>query len=130
MSLTYTVPLFDGLSNYSIKENALSDFYINKSALQLTARSTYAYFERSRKNFTTSFKTMVERLNTLKLSKTIFKDSLNQFKQGRLSVNDLLVEQSRLLQTQQLANQGLYNAHLGLIDLCHSLGKRVYKECM
>lgn len=57
--------------------------------------------------------------------------SLNDLSKIKIGLQGVLhVEQSRLLETQQLANQGLYYAHLGLVDLCHSLGKRIYKECM
>lgn len=128
-SVQYTLPLFDGFANWGNYQNDLSTFYTQKARLYQQTRGAYAYFENSRESFRISYETYERRMKTLTLAKELYDNSLVQFRKGKLSVNELLVDQDRLLRTEQLANLGIYNVHNGLTDLCHSLGKRVLNSC-
>jgi outer membrane protein TolC len=128
-SIQYTLPLFDGFGNWGNYQRDLGNFYTQKARLYQQTRGAYAYFKNSRESFRISYETYKRRLKTLSLAKDLYNNSLVQFRRGKLSVNELLVDQDRLLRTEQLANLGIYTVHTGLTDLCHSLGKRVINSC-
>lgn len=129
-SITYTLPLFDRLSSYGSYQKSLGNYYVKKAELYYANRESFAFYQKARSNFKISLETFNERQKTLKLTKRLYKDSIKQFNRGRLSVNDLLVEQKRLLLTEQNANQGNYQRHISLADLCHSIGSKVTGSCL
>ncbi len=48
-----------------------------------------------------------------------------RFRLGRTTVNDLALDQNRLLQAELLSVEGWENAHLSFVRLCHALGSHV-----
>lgn len=73
--------------------------------------------------------TVKSRLETLKLGKRIYQTSYKRFRAGRATVNDLAIDQNRLFQSENLANDGMAQLHLLLTQYCHLQGKLV-EECL
>jgi outer membrane protein len=129
-SLTYTLPLFDRFSQKAELEQARSQWRAIEVKKSFNHKAFKLREEVARKNLAWAQKSSMERDEALRLSTRLFDHSLNQFKRGQLSVNELLVDQDRLLRTEQLANQAFYQAHIQLVDFCHSHGKSVAMNCL
>jgi len=75
-----------------------------------------------------SYQNFNNRIKTLKSSSLLFKSSVRQFKRGKLSVNDLFVEQDRLFKTRVLTNKAVYQLHQSYLEYMHLLGMPVTKN--
>lgn len=64
---------------------------------------------------------------TLDLSRTLYIDNFKRFKSGRVSVNDLQQDQNRLLNSEQLYNEGLLQFHLNYLDYCFMRDRELMK---
>ena len=71
----------------------------------------------------------MDRRKALKTSTKLYTGSLGQFNQGQLSVNELLVDQDRLLRTEQIANAATHQMHGTVLNFCHSRGKAFVQGC-
>ncbi len=129
-SLVLTIPLFDQL-------NSLSNF---KQAEALSAKTTaqkYSVmreigpkFEAAQMKFQTSLDSTIRREKNLSVSRKLYDDNFSRFKQGRVSVNDLLIDQSRLSDAELLAIEAWYNLHVNYERLCHAGGMQVYADAL
>jgi hypothetical protein len=80
-------------------------------------------------NLKISWKNWLERKEALKISNKLYQSTLGQFNQGKLSVNELFVDQDRLLRTEQIANEALHQLHTSTLAFCHSRGRSYVKGC-
>jgi len=128
-ALVYTLPLFEGFTQYAELQRvaALRNAYEVRQRFeqQLATRQQDA----QKNNLQVSWKNWVERREALKTSSQLYKGSLNQFNQGQLSVNELLVDQDRLLRTEQIANSAIHQLHGTVLSFCHSRGKAFTRGC-
>ena len=123
--LTLTIPIFEkfvGWSQARIQSLTAQQAEINR---ELIARTANAEIESLTVGYRAARESAIARERTSKLTSRIYGDSLQRFRMGRTSANDLSVDQNRLLETQILEVQGWTNAHLSLARLCHSLGQSV-----
>lgn len=128
LSINLSIPLFENFNSYSTYKAQTASLYSQKLNTKLIQRSVRETFLAASKNLKISFDTYLKREKNLKLASKLFKSGLIQFRNGRISANDLLVEQNRLLRTQLLANEGKSLVHLAIFRLCHSRGS-LLKEC-
>ena len=128
-ALVYTLPLFEGFTQKTELERtaALRNAYEVKQQFEknLASQTQAAQGE----NLKVSWKNWMERREALKVSTKLYKGSLNQFNQGKLSVNELLVDQDRLLRTEQIANSTIHQLHKSVLSFCHSRGRAFVKGC-
>ena len=128
-ALIYTLPLFEGFTQYTELQRAaaLRNAYEVRQRFerQLATRQQDA----QKANLQVSWKNWVERRDALKTSTKLYNGSLNQFNQGQLSVNELLVDQDRLLRTEQIANSAIHQLHGTVLNFCHSRGQAFVKGC-
>lgn len=121
-SIVYTLPLFE---NYSLKKKIEQI-----KAQRLAAKINYQYKKELiganglaiKEKLLLSYLNFKNRLTTLAVSRKLFNSSASQFKRGKLSVNDLLIEQDRLLTTKLLTNNAIYDLHISYIDFLHING--------
>ena len=128
-SLVYTLPLFDGFGQYTeLKRNAAirnANEVRQRFEKRLAARQQQA----EAANLQVSWKNWMDRRKALKTSTKLYTGSLGQFNQGQLSVNELLVDQDRLLRTEQIANAATHQMHGTVLNFCHSRGKAFVQGC-
>lgn len=128
-TLTLTLPLFDRFTNLS---NARAESAIERQAeiqrveIERTALSQY---EAARDSFKTLIHSAQDRESTLLKSKNLYRDSLRRFENGRSDTNELLIDQTRALDSELLAISGWAEAHTALSTLCHNLGQKL-SECL
>lgn len=123
-----TLPLFDRLVNLS---NARSQAHLIREAefekVQVE-RNADAEITAARQGLARAVKSAIEREATLSKSVNLYQDSLRRFQNGRADTNEMLLDQTRVLDTELLAISGWSDAHLAFARFCHSLGKRI-SEC-
>lgn len=120
-----SLPLFDHLVNLS---NARSEAHLIRQAefqkVEIE-RTADAQVTSARLGLTRAVKSAIERESTLSKSVNLYQDSLRRFQNGRADTNEMLLDQTRVLDTELLAISGWSDAHLALVRFCHSLGKRI-----
>lgn len=128
-ALVYTLPLFAGFTQYTElqRTKALRNAYEVRQRFERLLAQRQQDAQKS--NLQVSWKNWVERREALKISSKLYQGSLNQFNQGQLSVNELLVDQDRLLRTEQIANSAIHQLHGTVLNFCHSRGKAFVRGC-
>lgn len=125
---TLSIPLFDRLSHINDAREQKQTVAIAEAKLDQQARDLRSDAKLARETFQKQLNTALDREKTLALSQRLFEDAQKRFQMGRLSSNDLSIEQSRLIDSELYAIQGWSNAHQAAVRLCHSLGKRILDE--
>jgi outer membrane protein TolC len=122
------LPLFDRLSLYS---DARERVFVRSSAelaLEQVRRDARAEWDGARHVFVTSLDTARSRDRILGVSRKLYSDGLQRFRSGRISADELVLEQQRVYDSERLAVQGWATAHLAYSRLCKALGLRL-AEC-
>ena len=123
--LTLSVPLFDGLvslTNYRLQKITEQLAEVNSESIRRTAP---AAVESLRLAYKTTKDSAIDREKTAQLAERLYTDNFQRFRLGRVTANDLAIDQDRLLQSQLLAINGWLNAHSAYSRLCHGLGRYV-----
>lgn len=128
-SLVYTLPLFDQFDQYT--EYKRTEAQRLARAVRRTFQERFSDNNQDAEgaNLEISWKNWVERKDSLSLSSRLYSSSLFQFNQGQLSVNELFVDQDRLLRTEQTANLALHQLHTSVLSFCHSRGRAFVLGC-
>ena len=120
--LTLSVPLFDGFTTWgNYKIQGLEERRAGL-ALETIRREAPAEVASLRQSYQFARDSALAREKTAQVTSRLYNDNLQRFRLGRASANDLEIDQSRLLDSQQLEVQGWLTAHLSYLRLCHSLG--------
>ncbi len=126
--LSLTIPISDQLneySNYTQAVNQAGQASVQKSFL---IRALVPQFESAKLKFLNSLDSTLRREKNLSVSRKRYDDNFSRFKQGRVTVNDLLIDQNRLSDAELLAIESWYNLHLNFERLCHANGLSVGAE--
>lgn len=126
MMLNLTFPLFDGWKTVAAYKDEVANVTASTYQYIEAERIARAEFESTQKNLKTLIQTARERDRTLELSRRLFEDNFKRYEEGRVTVNDLQLDQNRLLDTELLANRGWLDAHLGVVSYCHAKGSRLF----
>ena len=128
-ALTLSFPLFNRYANASdIGLQAQSVIAAEKKRdgvridLDQEKRSSQAGFE-------LALESVKRRVDTLQISKRIYQDNLRRFRGGRITADELLIDQDRLLTSQLLEVEGWATVHRQSTRYCHALGYRL-RDCL
>ncbi len=124
-TFTLTVPFFDRLTNYSTYKAQVYTRQIAELNLEQAERDARSEWTAAHSAFELAFRSALSRDKTLGISRKLYEDNLRRFQSGRISANDLVVDQTRLYDSELLAVQGWAAAHLAYARLRHSLGLSV-----
>ena len=116
--ISVTLPIWDQFSRrrqISIHQAELEYVRWRKSDLEKSER---AEAETSYTQLKLSQQTAQARQRNFDRAKSLYNDALARFKLGRMTANDLFLEQNRLLETQRLLVDGLYDYHVTLGRIC------------
>jgi outer membrane protein TolC len=124
-SLLLNFPLFDRLTTLS---NARVQAYAKKQAevtLETVRRQAQSEWDSALAGFRTALSSARSRDQVLRKSREIYQDQLRRFQLGKISANDLAVDEQRFHDSELLAVNGWAAVHVNLADLCHARGLRV-----
>lgn len=127
--LSFNIPLFNNFQHFADYKKAVADQYVGAAQFKNTQRFLKTSLEASSANLQSALATYKLRMQTLELSTQLFNHTLRQFQNGRISVNDLILDQDRLLQTQLLANSGAATLHNAVANFCSAVGKSIQDAC-
>lgn len=127
--LTLTIPLWSQYetsatvsSNYAQYITALNDFKATEQSLNQRLGFLNEKMKTARANLS-------EAKTNLEKSKGLYRDILRSFRLGRISTNDLILEQNRLLDTQTALALSQLTFHQTLIETCALAGLRA-SQCL
>ena len=127
--LTLTLPIWNGLETSSQVStahaqyiDALNDYKDTEQALTQRTMFLKEKIETARLNLN-------ESKRNLKLSKKLYDDILKSFRLGRISTNDLIIEQNRLLESENNLALSQLSFHQGIIEACTLSGLKS-SECL
>lgn len=125
LSLNFTWSLFNGFRDRA--NLAQSRYLLEEAKHRLTdlERETKALQISEMNNFKMAVESLQRRKKTLEISRKIYRQSVRRFQDGKLSFNDLEIDQNRYLETELLAQEGEAQVHLKLADICLVYGKSV-----
>lgn len=121
-SLLVNFPLFDRLTAYA---NAKVQAYAVKQAevaLETVRRSARADWDSASAGFRLALSSARARDQVLGKSRSIYQDQVRRFEMGKITANDLAVDQRRFYDSELFAIQGWTAVHLNLAQLCHARG--------
>jgi len=126
--ITVSIPLFNGWQTVSSVKTSQYTLANSRKTLTTTERNANSEWDKAKNNLIQAIATARDRNTNMKLSRSLYKSNFKRFQQGRSSVNDLLVDQNRFLDSESQANSGWLQAHLAWLDFCHAMGQRI-KNC-
>ena len=127
-TFTITLPLFERFEGYTRAAIQSGNRSIAEFNLEQIQRDVVNRWTTSRAGFKILLDSADRREKTLELSRKIYEDNLKRFRGGRVSANDLLIDENRLFDSELLAIRGWSAVHVVYMEVCHSLGRRV-KNC-
>ncbi|TNF25913.1 MAG: TolC family protein [Deltaproteobacteria bacterium] len=123
--ITISIPLFDGWQTVSSVKSSQYTLAASKKTLTTKERSAKSEWDMAKDNLIQAIETARERNSNMILSRKLYKANFRRFQQGRSSVNDLLVDQNRFLDSESQANSGWLQAHMAWLQFCHTMGQRL-----
>jgi outer membrane protein len=120
--LLITFPLFEGYRTRTSIDQEWARRVNAEYELRSMERKSKALYREVTENLIRLKETVEERERTQSLARKLFDDNFKRYQEGRTSVNELLIDQNRLFESQILANRGLYDFHQSLIAFCQSQG--------
>ena len=128
-TLSIVYPIFEHLTTVSRAREQAYTLASSEAKLVQIQRNAQAEWQSSQKSIKIALESAVARDHTALLSRKLYQDNLKRFQIGRISSNDLAIDQNRMYDAQLLAIQGWGVAHSHFTRYCHSLGYRV-KYCL
>jgi outer membrane protein TolC len=120
--LTISFPLFEGYRPRTSIDQEWARRVNAEYDLRSLERKSRALYREVKENLLRLRETVQERERTQSLARKLFDDNFKRYQEGRTSVNELLIDQNRLFESQILANRGLHDFHQSLISFCQSQG--------
>ncbi len=121
--LVLSVPLFEGFTDYAAYRQQSAAAIASRLAFEETARSVPSGQDVAQKNFSIAWRTAQARERTLSTARALLKTALERFRVGKTRADELLLDQSRVLQAEQLAVDGWAEAHRSAARLLHAFGQ-------
>jgi outer membrane protein TolC len=116
--LVLTLPLWD---QYSTQSKAISDYasYLEVENELKTAQARNSaeltFFDQKLEIVK---KNLVDSKKNIEVSKSLYSDMVKAFQYGRISVNDLLIEQNRLIESEITFSKNMLSYHQVLVEGC------------
>lgn len=127
-TLTVTIPLFD-LGKHAGYQLQLQEKSLALVTEEKVKRNIQVEWEKTQTNLIEAIKSAKEREESLQLAKNLHQDNKRRLQAGRSSMNDILVDQNRLIEAERLAIDGWVKSHLLYSKFCHLPGKRGGQDC-
>ena len=127
--VTLSYSLFNGLSDMSNYKLEKAKKILTKAQLEHSSRLRKSEWDERKSTLIESIENLKIRQRTLNLAKKLLNVAERNFKRGRSSINDLKLDQTRLLESRNAYIEGWQNVHLKLLELCQEKSQ-FYKACI
>jgi outer membrane protein TolC len=123
--LTISIPLFSNWQTFSSYKAAQATSSSSNYNYKAKARSAESDWDALKQNLIESISTAKEREINVKLSRSLYKANFKRFRAGKATVNDLQLDQARLLQAESQQSSGWAAAHLAFLNYCQAKGTSI-----
>jgi outer membrane protein TolC len=123
--LYLTIPLWSKYETAAKVSSAYADYLGAKSQFETAKNLNEAKKESIEKKIQLTRKNLEEAKNNLVKSEKLYDDMLKSFRFGRISMNELLIEQNRLIDSQMILSQSEWDFHKILLEACAILGQPI-----
>jgi outer membrane protein TolC len=120
--LGVSFPLYSGFSDKAALSEQKAARVRARQDLLAKKREAESMLKARTKALEIAIDSAISREETLTLSRKLYQHNFKRFEAGRVSVNDLLVDQNRLLDSESLAEEGWANAHRAWVNFCSEQG--------
>lgn len=127
--LVLTLPLWDQYQTAATAATNYNSYVTAKNEYELNRRSENAQREVLAKRLSIHSQNLLDAKANLDKSQKLYKDMLKSFRYGRMSVNDLLTEQDRLIQSEITLSESQLTFHKMLMESCGVSGLPV-AQCL
>lgn len=125
--VTLSMPLFDGLRDYTSYRVQRAEQDVAAAKLERIVRDIPLRQDLAQNNFRIAFESAAVREKTLASARRLLESGLERFRVGRGGVDELTLDQNRVVQAELLAAQGWQQVHLEYLRLAHAFGQSVAK---
>ncbi|MBC7743101.1 MAG: TolC family protein [Bdellovibrionaceae bacterium] len=119
-----TIPIWSRYDTSAQSALAYAEFVTNKSRLDNLRRSELAQKEILNSRVELARQNLLDAKKSFEQSENLYQDMLKSFRFGRMSMNELLIEQNRLIESQMNLSQSQLDFHKMLIEGCAIAGLR------
>ncbi len=128
-SLLLTVPLWSRFETAATSATAYASYVAAENESLRASREEGLKREYLEKKLLLSRANLLESKRTLEKSERLYQDMLRSFQVGRLSANDLFLEQNRRIETLLSYSQSRLSFHEGLMEACALWGLEA-RDCL
>ncbi len=119
-----TIPLWSQFETTAQSSIAYSEFVTNKYRLDSLRQTEMAQKEVLNQRVELARLNLMDAKQSFAQSEGLYQDMLKSFRFGRMSINELLIEQNRLIESQLNLSQSQLDFHKMLIEGCAIAGLR------
>jgi outer membrane protein TolC len=127
--ISLSVPIFDRFEGASSTQAAIHLKQAAAANLEAQSRENVRAFNAARIALKAALLTIQTHERLLVAASSLYRDNLARFERGLVSVNELTLDQNRLLSAELAVSQSWRAVHEHLFDLCHAMGKGI-KACL
>lgn len=123
--LTLTLPIWSRFETSSAVSSSRTVKILADNDLRKSKKQYEEQFKFLEKKIALSRENLSEADKNLTLAKKLYEDYLRSFKIGRISTNDLFLEQARLISSESLLTESLLAFHQSIVSLCVLQGQNL-----
>ncbi len=121
--VSVTIPLFDRFQRYGQYRSQRLLQANAESYLEKIKRHTAEQITLKNHEFQLALQSARSRESLLTATRNLYQSNIKRFELGRITANNLALDESRLLDSERLAVKGWQSIHQALVELCHVQGK-------
>lgn len=128
-TLTLTVPIWNQWQSMSDQAQEYSNYVEAEANFDIAENEEKNKVEALQKKIKILAENVHESKKILKKSEKLYQDTLVGFRYGKVSANDLFMEQNRLIDTRLDYSQNQLSYHMAIVESCITSGK-LLRECL
>jgi outer membrane protein TolC len=127
--ISLSFPIWNQYETSAKVSSAYADYMISLNEYKITDQNLREKSLFLKSKIAISRLNLTESKTNLEKSRKLYQDILNSFRLGRISTNDLFLEQNRLLESENALAFNLLTFHQSLIETCALAGMNA-RECL
>ncbi len=124
-ALTLTIPLWSQYETEAKISSAYAEYFAAMNDFKITEKSVIEKNNLLKEKLDVLRQNLVDAKKNLQISRKLYQDMLKSFKLGRLSSNDLFIEQNRLLENENSFSSSQLSFHQSIVEACALAGLSV-----
>ena len=128
-ALTLTIPIWSQFETQAKVSSAYAEYFAALNDFKVTEKSAVEKSNFLKEKLEVLRQNLMDAKKNLLVSRKLYQDILKSFRLGRLSTNDLFIEQNRLLENENSFSSSQLSFHQSVVETCALAGLNV-KDCV